>query len=117
MGAKLFHTHTAQWNSSEWFRHFHLHSAFAQQDADAVSDSAFESADYGHLKARGPPGADGDERLGGADGEVGGQRDDGGGDDGLDALHKEEGDDGDGRADVNDVEVLQYCEPEGPPSP
>ena len=58
-----------------------LHSAFTQQDSDAVGDGAFDGADDGHFEAGGPPGADGDQALGGADGKVGGQRDDGGGDD------------------------------------
>jgi hypothetical protein len=59
---------------------------FAQQNADAVGDRAFDRADHGHLEAGGPPGADGDEALGRADGEVRGQRDDGGGDDRLNAA-------------------------------
>ena len=52
-----------------------------QQYTDAVGDSAFDGADEGHLQAGGPPGADGDEGLGGAHGEVRGERDDGRGDD------------------------------------
>ena len=64
----------------------HLHSAFAEQNSDAVGDGAFDGADDGHFKAGGPPGADGDEALGGADGEVRGERDDGGGDDGRNAA-------------------------------
>ena len=75
------------------------HAALAQQNADAVGHRAFERADDRHLEAGGPPGADGDERLGRADGEVGGERDDGGGDDRLDTAEEEEGNDGDGGAD------------------
>ena len=75
------------------------HAALAQQNANPVSDCALDRADYGHLEAGGPPGADGDEALGSADGEVGGERDDGGGDNRIDASEEEEGDDGDGCAD------------------
>src|ERR1035437_9297698 len=76
-----------------------LHPSLAQQKADAVSDCAFQRTDGGHLEAGGPPTADGDERLGCADGKVGGQRDYGGGDDRLDSSQEEEGNDGEGRTD------------------
>src|ERR1035437_9295127 len=71
-----------------------LHPSLAQQKADAVGDCAFQRADCGHLESGGPPTADGDERLGCADGEVGGERDDGGGDDRFDSSQEEEGNDG-----------------------
>jgi len=76
-----------------------LHATFAQQDSDPVGDSAFDCANYSHLEAGGPPGADRDEALGCADGEMGGEGDDPGGDDRLNAVHEEEGNDGDGGAD------------------
>jgi hypothetical protein len=50
-------------------------------DADDVGNDALEGADQGHLQATAPPGTDGDEWLGRSDGEVGGQRDNGGNDD------------------------------------
>src|ERR1035437_9468948 len=49
-----------------------LHPSLAQQKADAVGDSAFQRTAGGHLEAGGPPTADRDERLGCADGKVGG---------------------------------------------
>jgi len=71
----------------------------ADADADDVGDGAFEGSDGGHLQAAGPPGADGDERLGRAHGEVRQQRDDGGDDDGRNPGHEEEREHGDERAD------------------
>ena len=49
----------------------------ADADADHVGHDAFESADHSHLQTAAPPGANGDEGLGGADGEVREERDDG----------------------------------------
>lgn len=76
-----------------------LHPALAQQNTDAIGDCAFDSADDRHFEAGGPPRADGDQGLGCADGEVRGERNDGGGDDGGDSLHEEEGDDRNDGAD------------------
>ena len=71
----------------------------ADGHADGVGDDAFDGADGGHLQAAGPPGADGDERLGRADGEVREQRDDGGDDDGRNPGHEEERNHRDERSD------------------
>lgn len=62
----------------------------ADADADGVGDDAFDGADGGHFQAAGPPGADGDQGLGGADGEVGGERDNGRNDNSRQARHEEE---------------------------
>ena len=70
-----------------------LDTAFTKQYAYAVGHRAFCGTDKGHLKTGGPPGADCNQGFCGADCKVRGQRDDCRGDDRLEPMHEEEGDD------------------------